>query len=89
MRKKRRLRDEYRFPGFRPRAEIKGIFGDQKARVIRLARVQKKQYAESVGASTEATTTRKYAGYETCPVGMYESIWRWRFDVFFVGSAGK
>lgn len=89
MHKKRRLLDEYRFPGFRPRAEIKGIFGDSKARVIRLARIQKKQFAESVVAPTEATTTRRYDGYGISPVGMHESIWRWRFDVFFVGSAGK
>ncbi|OOP55141.1 MAG: hypothetical protein AYP45_16460 [Candidatus Brocadia carolinensis] len=41
MRKKKRLLDEYRFPGFRPKAEIKGIFGDSKARVIRLVRTQK------------------------------------------------
>lgn len=34
MEKKRRLLDEYRFPGFSPIAEIKGIFGDSKARVI-------------------------------------------------------
>ncbi|MBF8277140.1 MAG: hypothetical protein HW390_2213 [Candidatus Brocadiaceae bacterium] len=41
MRKKRRLLDEYRFPGFSPRAEIKGIFGDPKARLVILKRVQK------------------------------------------------
>jgi hypothetical protein len=89
MQKKRRLLDEYRFPGFRPRAEIKGIFGDPRARLIRLTKGQKKQFAGSAGARREATTTRKYAGYETCPVGMYESTWKWRFDVYIVGSAGK
>ncbi|MBE7446145.1 MAG: hypothetical protein HS132_13190 [Planctomycetia bacterium] len=41
MEKKRRLLDEYRFPGFVPRAEIKGIFGDSNARDIRLKRTQK------------------------------------------------
>ncbi len=41
MRKKKRLLDEYRFPGFRPKAEIKGIFGDSTVRVIRLVRTQK------------------------------------------------
>ncbi len=56
MRKKRRLLDEYHFPGFRPRAEIKGIFGDSRARVIHLARIQKKQFAESAVAPTEATS---------------------------------
>lgn len=33
--------DEYRSPGFRLKAVIKGIFGNSKARVIRLVRTQK------------------------------------------------
>ena len=41
MGKKSRLLDEYRFPGFGPKAEIKGIFGDSKAWVIQLKRTQK------------------------------------------------
>jgi hypothetical protein len=41
MGKNRRLLDEYRFPGFRPRAEIQGVFGDPKARVIQFKRTQK------------------------------------------------
>jgi hypothetical protein len=38
MGKKRSLLDGYQFPGYRPRARVKGIFGDPKARVIRLER---------------------------------------------------
>jgi len=34
MKKIKRLLDEYRFPGFRPLAVIKGKFGDNKARII-------------------------------------------------------
>ena len=41
MGKQRRLLDEYRFVGFRPQSEIRGIFGDPYARVIRLKRIQK------------------------------------------------
>jgi len=89
MRKKRRLLDEYRFPGFRPKAEINGIFGDPRARLIRLTRGQKKQFAGSVEAPRKVSTTRKYAGYETCPAGMHESTWQWRFDEYFAESAGK
>lgn len=37
----RRLLDVCQFPGFCPKAKIKGIFGDPKARVIRLERRQK------------------------------------------------
>jgi len=70
-------------------AEIKGIFGDPRARLIRLTKGQKKQFAGSVEAPRKVTTTRKYAVYETCPVGMYGSTWKWRFDVSFVESAGE
>ena len=34
----RRLRDAYAFPGLRPQARIKGVFGDPRARVITLDR---------------------------------------------------
>ena len=33
MGKKRRLEDQYRFPGFRPDPTVRGIFGDPKARI--------------------------------------------------------
>src|SRR3972149_5275960 len=42
MVKKRRLLDEYQFPGVRPRSAIQGMFGDPKARIIRLNRSEKK-----------------------------------------------
>lgn len=41
MRKTKRLLDEYRHPGCRPRAKLKGKFGDRQARVIVLERRQK------------------------------------------------
>ena len=37
----RRLLDVYQFPGFRPKAKIKGVLGDPKGRVIQLERRQK------------------------------------------------
>jgi hypothetical protein len=71
MGKKRKLLDEYRFPGFRPKAEIKGIFGDPKARVIKLERTQKKQYAGNVARFIEVITTRRCDGYEIYHVEMH------------------
>ena len=44
MRRTKRLLDEYRFPGFRPVAKIKGKFGDSYALIIPLKRRQKKQH---------------------------------------------
>src|SRR3954454_8033725 len=38
MRKPRRLDDAFRFPGFRPEATVRGLFGDPKARILRLPR---------------------------------------------------
>jgi hypothetical protein len=89
MGKKRRLLDEYQFPGFRPRSEIQGIFGDPRARVIRLDRTQKKLHAAVAVLFTGVTTTRQYDGYGICPVGMHGSIWRWRFDEFSAKGVGK
>src|SRR3989304_1323904 len=41
IRKHRRLHDAYRFPGFRPHATVRGIFGDPKARILRMERREK------------------------------------------------
>jgi hypothetical protein len=57
MGKKRRLLDEYQFPGFRPQSEIQGIFGDPRARVIRLKKTQKKRFADAVARLIGDTTT--------------------------------
>ena len=46
MARYRRLWDTYRFPGFRPQHTVSGIFGDPKARVIRLVRRGKKRLVE-------------------------------------------
>ncbi|MBM4307130.1 MAG: hypothetical protein FJ123_10375 [Deltaproteobacteria bacterium] len=76
MGKQRRLLDEYRFPGYRPRAEIRGVFGDPRARVIPLERTGKKRYAVVAERSIGVITTRRYVGYGICPVGTLGSIWR-------------
>jgi len=89
MEKRRRLLDEYRFPGYRPKAKVRGVFGDPRARVIRLERVQKKRFVAVVVRFTGVTTTRRYDGYGICPVGMLGFMWRWRFDGSFAGSVGK
>ncbi len=89
MGKNRSLLDEYQFPGFRPKAGIQGVFGDPKARVIRLERTQKKQSAAVVAQYIGTITTRRFAGYGTYPVEMHESIWNWRFGGFYAGSAGR
>lgn len=87
MGKKRKLLDEYRFPGFRPRAEIQGVFGDPKARVIRLKRTQKKQYAGNVARFIGIITTRRFAEYGIYLVGMHGYMWSWKLGEYYAGSA--
>jgi len=89
MVKKRRLLDEYRFPGFRPRAKVKGIFGDSKARVIRLERRQKKRHAAFAGNLTRVITTTGFAGYGICRAARCGFFWNWRFAAYFASVAGK
>src|SRR5208337_5229462 len=59
MRKPRRLDDAFRFPGFRPEATVRGIFGDPKARILRLLRRGKKRPAGRVGGDRELSTTAR------------------------------
>jgi hypothetical protein len=87
MSKGKRLLDAYRFPGFRPRATIKGIFGDPKARVIRLERRQKKQYAAVVADHIGVSTTGRCGVFGTSRAETCGSIWRWRYAGFCVESA--
>lgn len=57
----RRLADTYRFPGFRPSSTVHGIFGDPKARVVRLLRRGKKRAVGSVDAGRGPSTTTRCA----------------------------
>ena len=88
MEKKRQLLDEYWFPGYRSGAQIQGILGDPKARVIRLERTQKKRRAD-VAAYGKAITTRRWGGYGICFAEMPGYIWRWKSGEFSAGDAGK
>ena len=81
--------NKYRFPGFRPKAEIKGIFGDPKARVIQLERRQKKVSAAAVERYAGFSTIARYAGFRIYHAGKREFIWMWKCDGLCVPSAGK
>src|SRR3972149_2877635 len=88
MVKKRRLLDEYQFPGVRPLSAIQGMFGDPKARIIRLERSEKKRPVAFAGLCIGATTTRRDAGYGTCLAGMPGDTWKWRFGASDARGAG-
>ena len=89
MEKKRGLLDEYRFPGFCPKRDIKGIFGDPKARVIQLQRSQKKRHAVAVARSIGAITTRKCVVSVIFHAGMPVSFWKLKSVGFSAGGAAR
>jgi len=66
-RKRKRLLDAYRFPGFRPDELVKGIFGDPRARVITLVRRSKKRRAVSAAWFIGTGTTASGAACAICP----------------------
>jgi hypothetical protein len=70
----RRLTDSYRFTGFKPQEKVSGMFGDSKARIVRLVRTGKKLSADVVGRLAEASTTARQGMYATYPLAMHESI---------------
>lgn len=78
MKKINKLLDVYAHPGFRPLSALKGIFGDNKARIITLVRLQKKLCAGVAEHLTKVSMTAKSDGSGTCPVAMSGSIWKWK-----------
>ena len=89
MIKKKRLSDAYSFPGFQPQQQVVGIFGDPKARVIRLKRIEKKPVVQTVAGSTEAFMTAKCVGYETFPVETQGFILIWKSVAQNVGNVRR
>jgi len=66
--KNRRLSDAYRYPGFTPQERVTGVFGDSKARIVRLERTGKKLSVVLAGGSAEAFTIRRPVAPATYPV---------------------
>ena len=85
--KRKRLFDAYRFTFFRPLENIRGIFGDSKARIITLVRRSKKLSATPVVERILFGTTRSFDEFATSLVATHEFIWRPRFDGYFAGIA--
>jgi len=85
--KKKRLLDAYRFPGFRPLDEVKGVFGDPFARVVTLVRRSKKHTAECVAANIRAGMTGVSVVFAICHAGHCGCTWSSRFDAYAVGNA--
>ena len=89
MHKHKRLTDAYRFPGFSTKQEVIGIFGDPKARVIRLKRLEKKQDARNAAKPIMFFTTAKHGECEISHAAIPGSIWKWKCAACIVRDAGK
>ncbi len=73
MGKLRRLQDIYRFPGYIPMAEVRGVFGDPSAVVITLRRRRKKLAAECAVEGIAPSTINGRDASATSPVATGES----------------
>jgi hypothetical protein len=87
MRKTLRLPDAYRFPGFRPEAIVRGVFGDLKARIVSLRRHRKKRPVAPVANPIEASTTASFAESAICPVATPACFWRSKSDAWTAAGA--
>jgi len=87
--RKRRLWDAYAFPGFRPEGTVRGIFGDPKARIIRLRRRSKKRDAVVVDACTTAGTTAPSVAYAIFRAAIRGYISNSKCDAYFAGPVTK
>ncbi len=81
--------DEYRFPGFRPVAKIKGKFGDPKARIITLKRRQKKQHVAIAEPFIKAIMIARQDLFVIYHVVVNGFIWRWIYAVLSVVNVVK
>jgi hypothetical protein len=75
MKTGRCLRDLFAFPGFVATATLKGVFGDPKARIVRLRRQKKRQCVPIVAIAAAATTTSGYAEPATCEWRTGSCMW--------------
>src|ERR1700737_2119984 len=87
--KRKRLLDAYRFPGFRPVEQIRGVFGDPYARVIILARRSKKRPAVLVDRCSLVGTIARFARRGILPAGVCASSWSSKCDVSIVSTAAR
>lgn len=65
----RHLWDTYRFPGFRPLATVRGVFGDSKARIVTLVRRAKKTICGHCGRAHSGWYDRRTRRVRDLPCG--------------------
>jgi hypothetical protein len=86
--KRKRLKDAYRFDGFRPEEFVHGIFGDSHARIVVLIRRSKKLSAACAERFAPAGTTAGGGGSAIFPAarcGFFSSSKYGGFSAVAVG----
>jgi hypothetical protein len=89
MKKHKRLLDAYRFEGFVPLSQVRGVFGDPLARIIPLQRRGKKQSVEDAKRYFGIFTTAKAMWFGTSHAEITGFTWKWRSGGFSVMDAAK
>lgn len=89
MRRTRRLTDAYRFVGFTPQQMVVGIFGDPKARIIKLNRIEKKHVARNAERSIMVFMTARSVVSAIFHVATQGYTLNWRFAESTAGAAVK
>jgi hypothetical protein len=89
MRKLHRLSDSYRFPGFKPKQVVTGIFGDSHARIVHLVRQGEKLYVVSARQAIGLSMIESSDEFAIFPAVILASTWNWRSDASSAGGAGK
>ncbi len=89
MKKSRKLTDSYKFPGYQPYQKVKGIFGDSKSLIIRMKRVQKKQYAQYALEHLIVFMTKKLDEYGIYPAEINAYTLNWKYIGSIAGTVIK
>src|SRR5216683_7287833 len=87
--KRRRLLDAYRFPGFRPMEDVRGVFGDPHARIVTLVRRSKKRHAAHAGECIPGGTIASFAALATFRLAACASSWSSRCDASIAAGAAR
>lgn len=87
--RKRTLSDSYRFPNFKPKQAVSGIFGDPYARVVNLVRQGKKLSVVSARHRTGHFTIERSSESGTFLAATLAYTWNWKCGASSVRGAGK
>jgi len=81
------LNELFNFPGFRAASKLKGRFGDSPARIVALARRQKKRYAVHAARSLAVSMTASRIMFATWTPAARASIWNSNIAEWSAGVA--